>query len=269
MLIIPTGLEKAIRNVKNLESEFKWGLAGYERKNGLAVWGVGNCLITLLEQAETTTEIAREVFRPFKTPGGFWRMGADDKAREGWDKLIEHLRRNGLAKPCPDLERVANETLKMWDYNPSERALGTARRTGKPMDVEQARAEIQAELAKLADRTLEQAKEEYFARFESADKPTVSLAATMRAQSQDGRAVPEPTAVHLPVLKPAVVTSNQSGGITAQNIIVQGDFHQNAPAEHSPQKKNALETVLKIIFGSLGFLAALVTILAYFKIFPF
>jgi len=66
-----------------------------------------------------------------------------------------------------------------------------------------------------------------------------------------------------------IASQNQRGGITAHTVNINGGFHQNTSAEQAPIKKNALVRIIVVITGIVTFLAALLKILEYFKIFPF
>ena len=150
ILIITTGLENAIRNVKDLAPELTW----HGQKNDAAVASVGNCRIGLWARTENTTQMEIEVFRPLKVGEGF-KMQRDSAARVSCDALIARLRRVGLCQFYPDRARIADETLRVIHFNEKNN---------------------QAELLKLAGKTAEQAAAEYFARFENADKPTAKQA---------------------------------------------------------------------------------------------
>lgn len=166
IVIITTGLENAIRNVKDVGRSLTW----HVENNGVAVASVGNCLIGLWSRTENTTRMDIEVFRTFKV-GRFFVRQRDDVAREMLDDIFRELRANGLIQWYPYLKRVANETLARLRNNPAEEAT----------------AEHQAELAKLANITADQAATVYYAQFGEVGKPTANQAEQEQAGTRSHR----------------------------------------------------------------------------------
>jgi hypothetical protein len=137
--------------------EFALGLKWHEPKNGVQVLTVGNCRIVLSRQTETRTEFANDIFRPVKSEAGAWTIAYDAEAKNALTVLREQLTRNRLLEHCPDKARIANETLKRIKSSPLQSAVPP----GKTR--EQMYAGWQAELAKLANKTDDEAAAEYYA----------------------------------------------------------------------------------------------------------
>jgi hypothetical protein len=67
--------------------------------------------------------------------------------------------------------------------------------------------------------------------------------------------------------KTNITSKNQSGGITAQNVTLGRDTnHFNTPNADNRRK---WKKIIFIVGGIIAFLASVVTILAYFDIYPF
>lgn len=70
--------------------------------------------------------------------------------------------------------------------------------------------------------------------------------------------------------KTEIRSENQTGGITAQNVSIQGDnTQQTLGAKQPSEKKKPSKRIWAIISAVVFFLAALVAILDYFRISPF
>ena len=202
MLTISKGIE-----TDTVVQEIAHRLKDGKRKNGLTYWTIGNCLVIVSGRTIWLAPV-----QPFKNQTGDLIPDADEQARAIWRELSWRLQDKGLAKPYS--QDIANETHNsLINYNPGERALRTAQRTGKPIDIEQAKKEIENELSILANKPKEQAVEECLARHEvtnvsTASAPTIATQSTdatptVQAQAETRRAENQI------VTKPAVISTRR------------------------------------------------------------
>jgi len=68
--------------------------------------------------------------------------------------------------------------------------------------------------------------------------------------------------------KTKITSKNQSGGITAQNVSFDNGSSQLNYQDNSKKGKDRKRLILKIS-GVIAFIASILTILAYFNIYPF
>ena len=68
--------------------------------------------------------------------------------------------------------------------------------------------------------------------------------------------------------KTKITSKNQSGGITAQKVSLDNGSIQLNYQDNNNEKKNQKRLILKIS-GIIAFIASIMTILAYFNIYPF
>ncbi|MEI6886547.1 MAG: hypothetical protein WCO02_18805 [Bacteroidota bacterium] len=65
-----------------------------------------------------------------------------------------------------------------------------------------------------------------------------------------------------------IISKDQQGGITAQNVSLDNGSNQfNFPKGNKSEKN--WKRIIWIVSGVIGFIASVVTILAYFNIYPF
>ncbi len=70
--------------------------------------------------------------------------------------------------------------------------------------------------------------------------------------------------------KTKVTSKNQKGGITAKNVNFNNGSNQfNINDETDKKEQRPLTKMILIIVGIVGFIASIVTVLAYFDIYPF